>query len=275
MVLLIAGTSIAARAQIEVSPTRVLLSMRERSREVNVLNTTDNQSEVEVELGYKLFRYDSIGAITLDSARTELEHAKSGKEWLKIYPKRFSLPPHGSRLVRVMVTIPDSAAEGEYWGRVVVTSTPVARVNADDTTSGIQTNLMMRLQVDLPVIIRKGAPGTGIEFDAMRGMARADETLFLLDMHRTGNAAYRGTIRAALTGGGTEIAKVEEQYTAEFAYRQALHFPKLKDGGYRLAVESVSVKKGGANDAVIQSPTVSKNYGVTVSGGNVTIVPSN
>ena len=261
-------------AQFEVAPTRIMLSMRDRSKEVNVANTTDGTLEVNVELGYKLIRTDSLGVVTLDSAQNAEEKGKSGQEWLKIYPKRFSLPPHASRMVRVMVVIPDSAADGEYWGRVIVTSTPVAAIptSGAGTVNGIQTNLSMRLQLDLPVIIRKGTTETGIVINGARAHADAEGTLVLLDMKRVGNSAYRGTLTGVLKRtDGSEVAHIEEQYTTEFSLRKRLRFPKLADGTYALTVESQSVKKGGANEAVLQAPPLNKAYELTVAGDRISI----
>jgi P pilus assembly chaperone PapD len=270
------GGSHALLAQFEVAPTRIMLSMRDRSKEVNVANTTDGTIEVNVDLGYKVIRTDSLGTMTLDSASLPEERAKSGQEWLKIYPKRFTLAPHSSRMLRVMVVIPDSAKDGEYWGRVIVTSTPVAAIptTAADTINGIQTNLSMRLQLDLPVIIRKGAVETGIVINAPVARQTSEGTLLLFDMQRVGNSAYRGTVSGTIKqSDGTEVARAEEQYTVEFALRKRLLLPKLQDGSYVLVIESQSVKKGGANEAVIPAPTVTQAYDLTVTGARVSITP--
>ena len=168
----------------------------------------------------------------------------------------------------------DSAADGEYWGRVIVTSTPVAAIptSGADTVNGIQTNLSMRLQLDLPVIIRKGTTETGIVINGARAHADAEGTLVLLDMKRVGNSAYRGTLTGVLKRtDGSEVAHIEEQYTTEFSLRKRLRFPKLADGTYALTVESQGVKKGGANEAVLQAPPLNKAYELTVAGDRISI----
>jgi hypothetical protein len=265
-----------ATAQIEVAPTRVILSMRDRSHEVSVNNPSDNAVEVNTELGYRLIRFDSLGSLGLDSARTPQEASRSGRDWLKIFPRRFTLAPHTSRLVRVMVTIPDGVDEGEYWARLIVTGTPMgATVPVDaDSTQGIDTRLTMRMQLDLPVIIRKGESSTGITLDGVQGRKINDTTIVLVDMNRSGNSAYRGTLRTVIhAADGAEIARAEQQFTAEFALRLGFRFPRLADGNYTLDVESESVKKGGANDAVIPAPTVTKHYSLVQSTSTTTIAP--
>lgn len=264
----------AASAQIEVAPTRVMLSMRERSQEVNVTNPSDNAVEVNTELGYKLIRSDSLGFLSLDSASNAVEQGKSGRDWLKIFPRRFTLAPRTSRLVRVLVTIPDGVDEGEYWGRLLVTGTPVgATVPVEgDSAQGIETKLTMRMQLDLPIIIRKGEISTGIEFAGAHARSINDTAMVFLDLNRTGNSAYRGTVSATLrNASGAEVARVDQQFTAEFKLRMCLRFPHLADGDYTLDVEAKSVKKGGANDAVIPAPTVRRSYRVSKSSSSITI----
>jgi hypothetical protein len=250
--------------------------MRERSQEVNVSNPSDNQVEVNTELGYRLIRFDSLGRLGLDSARTPEEAAKSGRDWLKIFPRRFTLAPHTSRLVRVLVTIPEGAGEGEYWARLAITGTPIgATVPVDsDTTQGIDTRLTMRMQLDLPVIIRKGEISTGIEFDTVGAQRVKDTTLLVLGMNRTGNSAYRGTLTAVIHGAdGAEAARDEHQFTAEFGLRLGFRFPRLNDGTYTVDLEATSIKKGGANDAVIPAPTVMHHYKLAQAGDSLTVTP--
>lgn len=264
----------SAIAQIEVAPTRVMLTMRERSREVNVSNTTDGPMEVDIRLGFKLISTDSLGMQGLDSVGTPEGRQKSCENWLKIFPRRFTLAPRSSRVIRVLVTIPDGVSDGEYWARLIVGGVPVAgSVPVDgDSTEGIQTNLMMRLELDLPVIVRKGDVSTGIAFDALQLRKGDGEILGLLDMNRTGNSAYRGTLDVTLrSAAGKEVATIQDQYTAEFGFRKALHFPPLPDGDYLLTIESQSVKKGSAVDAVIPAEPVRKDYAFTVDGPNITI----
>jgi hypothetical protein len=263
-----------AAAQIEVAPTRVILSMRDRSQEVSVNNPSDNAVEVNTELGYRLIRFDSLGNLSLDTARTAEEASRSGRDWVKIFPRRFTLAPHTSRLVRVMVTIPDGVNEGEYWGRLVVTGTPVgASVPVDgDSTQGIDTRLTMRMQLDLPIIIRKGEATTGLIFNGIAGRRIKDTALVLMDMSRSGNSAYRGTVTAIVREpGGREVARVEQQFTAEFSLRLGLRIPHLLNGEYTLELEAQSVKKGGASEAVIPAPTVDKYYKLIATDGSISI----
>jgi P pilus assembly chaperone PapD len=276
LLLVFAAGSQSLMAQVEVAPTRVILSMRERAREVKVINPTETPMEIEASLDFQLIRSDSLGAITLDSAQNPQERARSCHGWLKVFPRRFVLLPHASRSIRVLVQPPDSIGDGEYWGRLVVGSVPIDHDLAagGDTTEGISTSLTMKLELSLPVIYRKGVAETGIEIKSANVKRVDADLLALFDLARRGNSAWRGTIFVNLrSSDGMLIEKFEQQLTAEFAVRNAVHLPALKDGNYTMQVELQSIKKGSANDAVIPTEPVMKYYRLAVAGNITRLSP--
>ena len=242
--------------------------MRERSQEVILTNPTSQRVEVSTDLGFKLIQSDSLGRITLSEEAQPEGAARSCKGWLKIFPRKFTLAPGESRSARVLILPPDSIPDGEYWGRAIFSSLPADDNPAGDLDSGniIRTKLRMQITLDIPVIFRKGTMQTGIAVEGVALKDIGEGTLALIDVKRLGNCAYRGTLAAVLRGAdGSVIKRVEDQFTTEFALREALRFPKLAPGSYSLDVEAVSTKKGGANDAVISAPTVKKTYDISSS----------
>ncbi|MEP7217797.1 MAG: hypothetical protein ABI876_02715 [Bacteroidota bacterium] len=263
-------------AQVELSPTRVILSLRERSQEVNLTNPTSERVEVTTDLGFRLLQSDSLGRVTLRSDASNEELSKSCRDWVKIFPHRFTLAPGESRSVRVLILPPDSIPDGEYWGRAVFGSSPVSVEPSvlGDSAAQIETRLTMKIELDIPIIFRKGNAETGISIEgvAMRGDAKG--TFALIDLRRSGNSAYRGTLSAHVQNAeGKEIAGASDQFTTEFSLRKSLRFPKLAVGSYTIEIESVTMKKGAANDAVITAPTIRKKYFVTVSASGIAILP--
>jgi P pilus assembly chaperone PapD len=271
LALLPALTGIAG-AQIEVAPTRVLVNLRQRSQEVTVYNPTTDPVEVTTDLGFKLIRSDSLGRVTLESGVADSESARSCKDWVRIFPRRFMVPPGTSRSVRILLVPPDSLSDGEYWGRAIFGCTPMKTVldEPSDTATAIRTSLTMRVEFDIPIVFRMGAPSTGIDFLNFSATSTAKGALGLIDLKRLGNSAYRGTLAWSLRDAdGREIAKADDQYTVEFTLRKGLALPRLAPGAYTIEVESKSVKKGAANDVVIAAPTVRKVYAMNVSAAGI------
>jgi P pilus assembly chaperone PapD len=271
-VTLLLATGSMLHAQIEVAPTRVLVNFRSRSTEVTVYNPTTDPVEVNTDLGFKLFKSDSLGNVTMVPGGTPDELRRSCRDWIKIYPHRFTLPPGTSRSVRILIVPSDSLTDGEYWGRAVFGCTPLKSdlPEPGDSSIAIRTNLTMRVEFDIPVIFRVGTATTGINFDTLTVRKIGAETRALLDVTRSGNSAYRGTLTTLLRAAdGSQVANTETQYTVEFALRKGIALPSLALGSYTLEVESRSIKKGSANDAVIQAPSMRKVYMLTVTGSGI------
>jgi len=274
MALFAAVMARTACAQVEISPTRVILTLRERAQEVVLTNPTADRVEVSTDLGFKLFQSDSAGRITLREDGSPEELARSCKNWVKIFPHKFTLAPGESRSARILILPPDSIPDGEYWARALFSSLPLDNPmdDAGDSATSISTQLRMRVVLDIPIIFRKGAMQTGIDVEHVRLQNNGGGTRVLIDLKRLGNAAYRGTLSAVLrSADGSVLKRVEEQFTTEFTLRKSFPLPNMQPGNYSIDVESIAVKKGGANDAVIPAPAVRKVYDVIVSAGGFTV----
>lgn len=272
-VAIIAMLPTLCRGQIELSPTRVLLDMRAPSREVFVLNPTDDVLEVTTSEGFKLLTSDSLGRMGYDTAVSHANTEKSCEGWITVFPKKFILRPHTSRIVRVMAQPPGALPDGEYWGRAAfrTTSLDPIEITGGDTTT-LRTILRARINLDIPVIFRKGTVVTGITIDTALARPMEKDILLLVDFSRTGNSAYRGTLKTTIRNDGNEVvARHEVQFTTEYRLRQGVMIPRLDDGSYTLEFECVSIKKGAANDAVIEAPTVSGVYRMEIGPTGVSI----
>ncbi len=176
-------------------------------------------------------------------------------------------------MVRVLAVAPAGIDDGEYWGRLVFASLPLVVAPPVDTSAqDVSTSITLILATDIPVVFRKGKVATGIEFNVARADVQHSRARILVDTRRTGNSAYRGTLFGTIsTADGAEVARVEEQFTTEFALRKLLEFPLPGDGSYRMRLEVRSVRTGNAADAAIPAPTVIREYSMNVSGRDVVL----
>lgn len=252
--------------QIELSPTRVILDMREPSHEVFVLNPTNEILEITTSEGFKLLTSDSLGHIGYDTTQSDATDEKSCAQWITVFPSRFILRPHTSRIVRVMAQPPGILADGEYWGRAAFRTTSLSPLEITGDTTTLRTLLRARITLDIPVIFRKGTVTTGVIIDTVQMRSMGKNLVFLTDFTRTGNSAYRGTLTARIRDGDGEIlAERSVQFTTEYRIRQGLAVPHPGDGLYSVEFECVSVKKGAAIDAVIEAPMVTDTYRMHLS----------
>lgn len=263
-----------ASAQIEITPTRVMLDLRQRSQEVIVTNSSNEVIEVETALGFKVIRSDSLGRMSVDSVCGPEELSRSARTWLRVFPRRFTVEPRGSRTVRVLASIPETAEAGEFWARLIVTGTPVGPRGDSTIGNGIVARIAMSLQLDLPVIVRKGRVATGVSFDDLAIRTAPSGQMAVVRLTRGGNSAYRGTLYTKIRdGGGDVVARNESQFTVETVLDKGIEIPSLPDGNYSLEVEARTVKKGGANDAVIAAEPVARTFPFFIANGNPSTTP--
>lgn len=259
-----------AHAQISITPTRVIVTAPHRSGEVLVVNPVDQPLVVTTRVMFMVMRNDSTGAVAYDSVPRG--DARSCAEWVQVFPRKFTIEPGEKRKVRVLIASPDSIADGEYMARIEFAGLPVERpVTADADTAAIRPKISVRLALNIPVVYRKGALTAGIEMDVVG--ARVDSLLRVsLGLRPTGNSIYRGTLFSTIrSDAGAEVATSETQFVSEVPYVYPLSFPKLLPGSYTLDIESRTVRKGTAADAVIAGPPTRKAFQLTVTASTVEV----
>lgn len=259
------------RAQISVTPTRVIVASPHRSGEVLVVNPLDQPIVVSTRIMFMVLRNDSTGAVAYDS--TFRDDARSCTSWLSVFPRQFTMEPGSKRKIRIMIAPPDTLADGEYMARIEIAGLPVDRpttVSGDTTT--VRPKVSVRLALNVPVVFRKGKLVAGIELDIVKARPLDSLLQVSLGLKPIGNSIYRGTLFSTIrSDAGVEVAKTETQFVAEVPYIYPLNFPKLAPGAYTLTIESRTVRQGTAAEAVIQAPPVKQEFRLTVAGTEIEV----
>lgn len=266
----LAASASTAHAQISITPTRVIVTAPHRSGEVLAVNPLDRPLVVTTRVMFMVIRNDSTGAMVYDSVPRG--DARSCAEWVQVFPRKFTMEPGTKRTVRLLIAPPDSISDGEYMARVEFAGLPVDRpATADADTSTIRPRISVRLALNIPVVYRKGALVTNIDMNVVG--VQIDSLLHIsLGLRPTGNSIYRGTLFSTIrSSSGTEVATAENQFVSEVPYIYPLSFPKLLPGSYTLDIESQTVRKGTAADAVIPAPATKRTFQLTVVGTTVAV----
>jgi hypothetical protein len=154
-----------------------------------------------------------------------VDSAASGEpsltSYLRVFPRRLVLQPGQRQVVRVMVAMPAGAADGEYWGRVLVKSR-----GGEPPVEQNQGNVRMQLSLETTfataVFFHKGNDvRTGIAVSSAAARRMGDSVQFTLDLKREGNSAFLGRIRAELLdASGAPVAEVEDVVAVYRALRR-------------------------------------------------------
>ena len=206
--LLVLATS-SAHA-VTVSPTAVYISARNPSALLTLINMGSRPEEIELSVAFGYPVSDTAGVLRVDLVDSAGAGEPSLTSFLRIFPRRLVLQPGQRQVVRVMVAMPAGAADGEYWGRVLVKSR-----GGEPPIEQSQGNVRMQLSLETTfataVFYHKGEVKTGVSVAAAEAQRMGDSVQFTLDLKRENNAAFLGRIRAELlNASGAVVADVED-----------------------------------------------------------------
>lgn len=216
---LLALTSSAAHA-VTVSPTAVYITSRNPSALLTLMNTGSRPEEIELSIGFGYPVSDTAGVLRVDILDTAASGEPSLTSFLRVFPRRLVLQPGQRQVVRVMVAMPAGAADGEYWGRVLVKSRG-GEPPIEQSEGNVRMQLSLETTFATAVFYHKGEMKTGITVSSAAARRMGDSVQFTLDLKREGNSAYLGRIRAELLDAkGGSVAEVEDVVAVYRALRR-------------------------------------------------------
>ena len=198
-----------ARA-VAVSPTALYITSRNPSALLTLINTGSRPEEIELSIAFGYPISDTAGVLRVDIVNEAPSGEPSLTSFLRVFPRRMLLQPGQRQVVRVMVVMPAGAADGEYWGRVLVKSR-----GGEPPVEQSQGNVRMQLSLETTfataVFFQKGDVKTGISVPVADARRMGDSVQFTIDLKRENNGAFLGRVRAELVNAsGATVAEVED-----------------------------------------------------------------
>lgn len=227
LALALAGAREAAA--VSVTPTALYIDSRTRTGVLTLHNPGPLPEEITIDFGYGFPQSDSAGNIRVDVTRTPAPGEPSALAWLRAFPRRLVLQPGQRQVVRVLVEPPPGLPEGEYWARVLISSKggqpPIEQRQGDQ---------VLQLQVQTTLVIaanyRNGDVRTGLNVAAASARREGGEVQLQLDLERTGNAAFLGSLRAELVDArGNVVGTVYDDLAVYRTMRRRLAIPVPPD----------------------------------------------
>lgn len=211
---LASATSVAA---VSVSPSALYIDHRSRSGTITLYNPGSLPAEVDVSFAFGYPVADAEGRVSVPIAENAPAGEPSVVPWLRAFPKRLVLEPGQRQVVRILVQPPANLPDGEYWGRVLVSSRG-GQPPIEQTQGDVRVQLNIETVVVTAVTYRKGDLNTGVRVQGNRATPTDGGIQVDLDLDRDGSAAYIGRARVQLVGAGDRVvAEVEDNVAV---YRQ-------------------------------------------------------
>jgi P pilus assembly chaperone PapD len=154
--LLIASSGVAlAAADLMVYPTRVVMTDRTRTAQVDIVNTSQLQATYKISLVRK--RMTESGEF--QDVTTPDPQDKFADEIVKYSPRQVTLVPGAGQTIRMMLKVPPNLADGEYRSHLLFSRPPaavsdLAEKGADPNT--VTMKITTNIGVSIPVIARHG-----------------------------------------------------------------------------------------------------------------------
>ena len=260
-------------AQLSVTPPRLVLTASDRSGEVEVKNPTSKSVVVNARLMHAVMRTDSTGRSYRDTVRTKAADERSALDWVRVFPRQFTLGPNESRLVKVLASPPGGLADGEWSARLDIVGLAVERPKSLEVdTTKISANLNYSYAYNIPVLYRSGKLETGLVFDPVRAEYSTEGASVFMKLLPTGNSAYRGSFYATVfNASGSADTTLEMPIVAEVPYEYPLALPRLKPGTYRIKLTAATRRRGTINDILVQAEPVTREFEVTFREKDISV----
>ncbi len=162
------GASAQVGADLNISPRRVTFDESDRAASVYVFNQGDAPATYTVELVDRAMQPD--GQIVAAADLTTSPLGTSAADFIQYTPRRVTLQPRESQVIRLRVRPPATGSAHEYRTHLTVTALPpedsgltVAQAAAPGTEE-VALQVVALFSVSIPLIIREG------DFDARAGI---------------------------------------------------------------------------------------------------------
>lgn len=228
--------ALPVRAQVSVAPAALFVNEEDGFGAIYIANGSTAPQEVSVDFRFGYPAADSAGNVHMQYEDELLAEKYSIAPNIRAFPQRFFLPPGETQVVRLAVKLPQDAADGMYWTRVVTTSTP--QLPFEDTTStGVRARVQFRLQQITALFYEKGEPEVSVAVDALAADHDSTTVNLLADFEHEGSGPFFGTAHIRVLDNNGDRIHEEAQSFAVYvseARRFAVSIPELSPGSYEV-----------------------------------------
>lgn len=256
-----------SEASVGVYPQTLFINAPNRSVAISASNPTDTRQEVWVDFRYGYPLVNDSGKFYINYADSLNPQEPNAVAWLTAYPRRFVLEARESQVIRVMVQFPIGIQPGEYWSRVVISSTPRRGTLPQTPGGGLSTRIEYISQVDVPLQIRTGGVTTGLRIQGITSVVDSGKLKMGVDVSRMGNASFWGTMHFVLRDRDGRVTKKHDQHIAIFrdlVYPVIIDLEAVEQGVYILEVNVDNIRPGVAAQYRLKSDAVRFTYNLTI-----------
>lgn len=199
-------------ADLNISPRRVTFDAGDRAASVYVFNQGDAPATYTVELVDRVMQPD--GQIVAEAdLTTPTPLGQSAADFIQYTPRRVTLQPRESQVIRIRVRPPATAAAHEYRTHLTVTALPpedsgfTAAQAAQPGEDEVSLQVVALFSVSIPLILREGDVDSRAGIDAVSRLPAQEgipHGAIQLDLVRLGANSVYGDVQIYAGQGARE-----------------------------------------------------------------------
>ncbi|MCX6143015.1 MAG: hypothetical protein NTZ35_07325 [Ignavibacteriales bacterium] len=266
-VLVLAVCCLAAvEAQISVAPPVVFLNSTNRFGTLTVENGTEVVQEVSVAFRFGYPTSDSLGKMSMRYDDSLEARRSSCAEWLRVFPKKFTLAPRQQQTVRIAASIPSGLSDRLFWTRCITTAAPRQQF-VDTVQRGITTNVSFVFEQVTTVAFTAGSPRPAVEIEGKGVRSDSQSVAVLWHAHLRGNAPFFGTaVTKIFDARGHQVDEISETLAIYVDMMKRSEFKRsvLGQGSYTAEVTLLSKRNDIAPENIVQLQPITTRFTILI-----------
>ncbi|MGF1670782.1 MAG: hypothetical protein ACFCU6_10050, partial [Balneolaceae bacterium] len=179
-------------------------------------------------------------------------------EWLRGFPRTFTLEPDQRQTVRIRANPPSGLEDRTYWARIRTSSNPVSPLVEEQQEDVLTARINVRIDQVTGIYLKKGNLSTGIKINDISLNPENDKLTALVDLDRTGNSPFIGSIITTITKDNLELLSQQSTTTifVDGIHRFEFDTTELDSGTYNFNIRFETSRPDIRNNDLIQGETV-------------------
>lgn len=257
-------------ANVRVSPPLLFLNEPSRSTSFKVMNLTDNEIEIWLEIKYGFVTTDDSNNIYIKLTDKIESDDQPAHTWSKSYPAKFVLKSRDIQFVRIIVNPPSGLQDGEYWARLEINSKPLVKrpLIQGDNTGQPKIGLEIINQQSIPFHYRKGKISTGVDIISNPEIYVNEYVInFLANFRRFGNSSYWGRMNFQLKDSKGKLVKQHRQNLViykDITLNYKIDITGVATGDYILEATAETIRDDDAAKFVVKIEPRTWKYNIRI-----------
>jgi hypothetical protein len=244
-------------AQITIAPTTLFMTERSNVSNFLVINNSSEPQEVSVSFFFGYVKTDEEGNRQIINEDDELAAEYSLADWLRGFPRTFTLQPGERQTVRIRANPPSGLEDRTYWSRIRTSSNPVTPPVEEQQADAVTARINVKIDQVTGIYLKKGEVSTGIEVNNIELSQEDGQLTALVDVDKTGNSPFIGTITSAVTAEGEELLNQQSTTTifVDGVHRFSFDISGLDPGDYQFNIRFETSRRDIRDEELIQGET--------------------